>query len=31
VQPAKKATLSLQDVSVHIVAIRLQVHWGSES
>lgn len=26
VQPAKKATLSLQDVSVHIVAIRLQVH-----
>jgi len=26
VQPAKKSTLSLQDVSVRIVAIRLQVH-----
>ena len=25
VQPAKKSTLSLQDVSVHIVAIRIQV------
>jgi hypothetical protein len=25
VQPAKKSTLSLQDVSVHSVAIRIQV------
>jgi hypothetical protein len=31
VQPAKKSTLSLQDVSVHNVAIRIQVPWGSES
>jgi hypothetical protein len=30
VQPAKKSTLSLQDVSVHNVAIRTQVRCGSE-
>ena len=31
VQPAKKSTLSLQDVSVRNVALRMQVRRGSES
>jgi hypothetical protein len=30
VQPAKKSTLSLQDVSVHNVMIRLQVRYNRE-